>query len=228
MSGEHPAWVASGRTDSGVHASGQVAHFSLENPKWEPYKLLRGMNTLLPPSIRLLEVAKVSDTFHAQIGALKKQYSYYFLTGTAPIAHLSRFATYTHLSLDVTRMNEALQMILGEHDFIALQGRGATVSSTIRTLFEAEVVSGKQFFPFTPPTKNFELIQIRLVGSGFLKHMVRSIAGTLLEIGEGRREVQNLYQTIHSKDRLAIGPTAAPQGLWLERVWYAESPFHKS
>ena len=220
--------VASGRTDAGVHASGQVVHFVLKQREWSSETLRRALNSRLPPSIRALKVEPVSMEFHAQRSALKKQYSYYFQQGAAPLASYEPLSWWIHRRLNQAAMSEALKALVGRHDFIPFQARGAKVSTTVREILEAEVewVPLPQGLPggwvLAGPTGDFGFVRVRLVGTGFLKQMVRGIAGTLLEIGEERRPIGSMQEILEKKERSLVGVTAPGRALWLEQVWYDE------
>ncbi len=223
ITGESPSIMGSGRTDSGVHAIGQVAHFNLKNKPWDPQIFKRALNSLLPTSIRVLEVAHVSPEFHAQKSALKKQYSYYFQQGPSALPHLAPYSWWIQKRLNLDAMSEALKLLEGEHDYKPFQSSGAKPGPTVRRIFETEVSWQKLVFPETPDPLG--LVRIRVVGSGFLKQMVRGIAGTLLQIGENRRPVADMSEILRTLDRNLVGPTAPGRALWLEKVWYDEIDF---
>ena len=215
--------VGSGRTDSGVHAVGQVFHFILENEKYTPEKIKRGLNSLLPQDIRVMESFLVPIEFHAQRSAVHKQYSYYFQQGPSALPHLMATSWWIQKKLDVAAMQAALDALKGEHDFKAFQGAGSRPDmSTVRTLLEAQVT--REQMPVFPGQDlddlGFSMVRMRLVGTGFLKQMVRGIAGTLLQIGEGQREASEMAVILSTKNRSLVGPTAPAKGLTLERVWY--------
>jgi tRNA pseudouridine38-40 synthase len=218
--------VASGRTDAGVHATGQVAHFELKEKILPEHNLMRGLNTLLPHSIRVLSVKKVEPEFHAQHHALKKQYSYYFQLGQTPIASLLHQTTFDHRNLDVKKMDEAVKKIQGEHEFFPFQASDAKPGPTVRTLFETDVTYVPVSAPGYTPLNNIQLVRIRVVGSGFLKHMVRGIAGTLLKVGSGDQKPEIMDQILKTQDRSLVGSTAPAQGLWLEKLWYEKLDFN--
>lgn len=221
LCGEHVTLVASGRTDAGVHASGQVAHFLLETARSQDH-FADAINHLLPSSIRVREIHRVPGAFSAR-HAIAKQYCYYFQQGPAALPHLLSQTVWNRNELDVDLMHRAAQVLVGEHDFVGFCGAGAKVSSTVRTLHEASVTALPIPAPgcFSPET--FHLVRIRLRGSGFLKQMVRTVAGTLRQIGEKRRPVSDMATILGSRDRKTAGPTAPPGGLWLDRVWYEEN-----
>ena len=215
--------VGSGRTDAGVNSVGQVAHFRTNNLKLTEDNLKRGMNTFLPPEIRVMRMDRVPDDFHAQRSAIKKQYSYYFQQGPGPLPHIMDTTWWIYKSLDVKLMQEAVSHFRGEHDFMAFQASDANpMKSTVRTILEAEVTQERMpIFPGSDLNEEgYSVIRVRLVGTGFLKQMVRGIAGTLLKVGEGRRNPQEMQDILLKKDRSLVGTTAPPKGLTLERVWY--------
>ncbi len=217
------AVIASGRTDAGVHAVGQIVHFRLKNEKLSLENIKRGMNSLLPQDIRVMEVHSVDDAFHAQQSAIKKQYSYYFQQGPCALPHLMDTSWWIHRKLNLEAMQAALNVLVGEHDFKAFQARGSKPDMTsVRTILEAEVT--REPLPIFPGQdlneRGFNMVRVRLVGTGFLKQMVRGIAGTLLQIGENMRNSDEMSVILLSKNRSLVGPTAPAKGLTLERVWY--------
>ena len=233
ITGETPSVVGSGRTDAGVHALGQAAHFVLKNKFWEPRVLHRALNFALPRAIRIRAVQPVSLGFHAQRSAIKKQYSYYFQQGPSEFPHLDLYSWWIHKELNIEAMDQGLKYLLGEREFRVFQGKGAKPGSTVRTLFEAEAVLEPLRFPgfsHSPEemplffgdgsSKRVGMIRLRLVGSGFLKQMVRGIAGTALQVGEGYRPAEWFRDLLETQERRKVGPTAPARALWLEKVWY--------
>jgi tRNA pseudouridine38-40 synthase len=217
--------VGSGRTDSGVHAVGQVAHFVTREKEWDPRNLHRGMNSILPTTIRAQVVQEVEIDFHAQHSAEKKQYSYYFQQGPSAMAHLEPYSWWIQKSLDVKAMQRGLNHLIGEHDFKPFQSSGAKPGPTVRKILEAEVNWANVGFPLSIPQMGdaqIGFVRVRLMGTGFLKQMVRGIAGTLLQVGEGRRDPDCFKDILKSLNRDDVGPTAPARALWLERVWYPE------
>lgn len=215
--------IGSGRTDAGVNAVGQVAHFRVHDFKFDSNIIKRGLNSLLPEDIRVMEARVVKEEFHAQQSAIKKQYSYFFQQGPAPLPHLMANTWWIQKALNVEAMHSAIQVLLGEHDFKSFQASGADLAkSTVRTILEAEV--SRLPLPDYPGCDlneiGFSMVRIRLVGTGFLKQMVRGIAGTLLQMGENYRNSSEMADILVSKDRKKVGPTAPSKGLTLERVWY--------
>ena len=229
MTGEKVKVVGSGRTDAGVHATGLVCHFSIETKDWNPDVLHRGMNALLRPAIRVLGVQRASIDFHAQRSAVKKQYSYYFQQGPCPLPHLEPYSWWIRKRLDLAAMRQGLAHLKGRHDFKPFQAAGSSVTTTVREILEAELCMEKIALPALPTLGTFAhsgsmneffLVRIRLVGTGFLKQMVRSISGTLLEIGEGRRHPDSTADILLRQERKAVGVTAPGRALWLEEVMY--------
>ncbi|MEM7384958.1 MAG: tRNA pseudouridine synthase A [Verrucomicrobiota bacterium] len=216
--------TASGRTDAGVHASGQVAHFDLEESadRFSDENLRRGLIDRLPETIQIPALVKVSSAFHAKQTA-GKQYSFYFQQGPVPLPHLRHYTFWNRARLDHRAMDVAAKCLMGKQDFATFCGGGAQVSSTIREIFAAAVTREDVPVPGVHGQQGLELIRIRLQGSGFLKGMVRRIAGTLRRIGEGHLPQEALAAILASGDRDQSGPPVPAQGLWLERVWYKQN-----
>jgi tRNA pseudouridine38-40 synthase len=215
--------VGSGRTDSGVNALGQIAHFVLSTDRFDTNIIRKGLNSLLPRDIRVIEAFKVGDDFHAQRSAVRKQYSYFFQQGPTALPQWMETSWWIQKTLNVEAMNEAVSILRGEHDFKSFQAAGSPpMKSTVRNILEAEVV--RLPMPEYPGQdlneSGFNLVRVRLVGTGFLKQMVRGIAGTLLQIGENQRKASEMQVILDSKSRELVGPTAPAKGLTLERVWY--------
>lgn len=221
MTGERVPVVGSGRTDAGVHAIGQVAHFVLRNKDWEPEILFNGLNSMLRSSIQLLGVRRVPLDFHAQKSALRKQYCYFFQQGSCALPHLEPYSWWIRKRLDLKAMNEALGYLVGEKDFRPFQASGAKPGPTVRRILSACVATEEVQFP-AAQASGAHFVSFRVVGTGFLKQMVRGIAGTLLQVGEGRRPPDCVREILETQDRSLVGPTAPARALWLEKVWYSE------
>lgn len=205
----HPVVLhGSGRTDAGVHARGQTASFTTDSGR-RPDQILRGGNCLLPLEVAILAVEEVSQDFHARFSARGKTYDYDFLISPVRRPLRQGRAWWLGPGLDWAEVEKALPALLGEQDFAAFQSVGSEVRSTIRTIHRAELSRPEP-----------DLRRLSLTGSGFLRHMVRAVAGLLAEIGRGRLSAASLSEIIESRDRRRAGPTAPPDGLYLVQVFY--------
>jgi tRNA pseudouridine38-40 synthase len=231
MTGETVSVVGSGRTDAGVHALGQTVHFVLKQKEWDHRILQKGLNAILPNSIQAMGVHPVAIDFHAQRSAVKKQYSYYFQQGPCAFPHIEPYSWWIRKELNLQAMQDAVQALVGVHDFKPFQASGAKPGPTVREILEAEVTLQEITFPGLGielggglvNTHRIGCVRVRLLGTGFLKQMVRGIAGTLLQVGEGRRPSSCIQTILETKNRLSVGPTAPARALWLEKVWYPAS-----
>lgn len=200
--------TASGRTDAGVHAYGQVFHYDSElaipEANWK-----KALNSLLPDDIVILKVKKVTSSFHARYDALEKTYQYVILNSDDPSPFEVNYSTFIAEELDVSLINAACQYLIGEHDFTAFCAANSSVKGDkIRTIYDAHCKQDR------------DRLILSFTGNGFLYNMVRIIVGTLIEIGQGKRPVADLPKIINSKDRSLAGKTAPPQGLYLDHVTY--------
>ena len=211
MGGARVAVTGSGRTDAGVHAQGQCAHFSWDT-RLGPKDLLRGLNGLLPDDIVIVGCTEVSPSFHARYDAQGKAYRYRILNRPLPAAIGRQYLWHIRKPLCVPDMAEALAGIVGTHDFKAFEGAGSPRSHTRRTIFSAGI--GRE---------GDGVLAVDIEGSGFLRFMVRNIVGTLVEVGGGKRSVSQFRELLASRDRRLAGATAPARGLCLMRVGY-ESP----
>ena len=198
---------ASGRTDAGVHARGMAAHFQTEADL--PLKAFReGVNSLLPQDIAVREVREVPADFHARFSAQGKWYRYTIYQNQVRSPLAARFAWYLRGSLDLDLMRTAAESLVGEHDFSAFRSSGCVAKTTVRDLFSIDI----------SPDKDFIHIDVR--GSGFLKNMVRMIVGTLVDVGKGRRPMEDVAILVAGADGMVCGQTAPAHGLCLQKVWY--------
>jgi tRNA pseudouridine38-40 synthase len=199
-----------GRTDAGVHALGQVASFAL-TAEIDPSTLARALNAVLPFDVRVLDAAEMPGDFHARFSAKGKVYEYRIINAPIASPFLRRYVWHVTPALDLDAMERASTALRGLHDFAAFQGAGTNVPSTERTIdrLEWRTDSGPD-----------EPLVMEIEGNGFLRHMVRNIVGTLVEIGLGRRPPAQIERILASRDRAQAGATAPPQGLFLKRVLY--------
>jgi len=197
-----------GRTDAGVHARGQVASAAVSFP--HPVDtLVRAFNAHLPEDIRVLEVADAPADFHARFSARSKTYRYQIRAGSVGDPFTRAFVWQLAERLDVAAMGEAAAKLIGTHDFAAFQSAGTETSTTVRTITRSDIVLG-----------GADLMAYEIAGDGFLRHMVRAIVGTLVEIGRGWRPTASMAQLVDGGTRAEAGATAPPHGLCLVRVDY--------
>ncbi len=202
-----------GRTDAGVHAEGMSAHFKTSSTI-RPTTLKKGLNALLPGAIRIVSLADADADFHARFSALAKTYRYTVFTGEVMDPQRRLYAHHLPFPLRHAALRECLQKISGEHDFSSFEttgsrdkdrgGRGA-----VRTIFAARL---------SEPEEDY--VQFFYTGDGFLRHMVRNLTGTILEVGRGKRSVQEFIDILGYRDRNRAGATAPSNGLCLVKVHY--------
>lgn len=199
--------IAAGRTDAGVHALGQVVN--VRTTSAIPLAALpRALRGCLPPDVSVLAVEEAAYDFHARYLAKAKQYAYLIDTSAQRNPFLRRYVLPVDFPLDLTAMQRAADMFLGEHDFAAFMGVGSPVKTTTRRITISEL------------TVHDQRITYLIEGSGFLRHMVRNIVGTLLLVGRGALGPEDITGIIAGRDRSKAGPTAPPQGLYLVGVRY--------
>lgn len=200
------------RTDAGVHARGQAVHFDTESAI-PPEKYPFALNTMLPRDIRVQAGREVPPDFHARFMTCGKRYTYRI--DNSRHSHALSRLNHAHVPLPLTLapMRDAAQTLLGKHNFAAFQASGGTAKTTVRTIREAALTSLDDEITFV------------IEGDAFLYNMVRIIAGTLIEIGLGKRGTDAFARAFDSLDRLDLGVTAPPQGLELTRVYYPEQAF---
>jgi tRNA pseudouridine38-40 synthase len=196
--------VASGRTDKGVHALAQVFHFDTTN-KMKEHAWFRALNTYLPDDISVLNIEVVDETFHARHSVSKK--SYIYLISKDYNLFQRNHECYIKYPLDIIQMRLAMALLEGTHDF---KGFGVYVEHkpTQKTMFEASIVETDTHYVF-----NF-------VANGFLKYMVRSLVGTLIDVGRGKKPYTVIKDILETQNRQLVGKTASPAGLYLKQVWY--------
>lgn len=207
------AVIGSGRTDAGVHAEGQVANISV-NRSFTPDKLRAAINGNLWRDIRIMKVEKAPDDFHARFSAKKKTYLYRIVNAPVMSPFWRRFAHHEHRPLDVASMTDASRFLLGEHDWTAFASAQSDGESRVRTVFDCTVDSRWD------SRASANVIELQISGNGFLRYMVRSIVGTLLEVGRGEKDSDTIQTAIVTGDRSLAGKTAPAHGLTLMRVDY--------
>ena len=208
ITGEKVDLNASGRTDAGVHAIGQVANFKtnyeLPIEKWP-----LALNANIKKSIVIKSAEEVEERFHSRLSCKRKTYRYVINNSKYGTAIYRNLETHIPIKLDVEKMKSAIKYFEGEHDFKAFKASGTSSKSSVRTIFKAEIIE-----------KDNERIWIELTGNGFLYNMVRIIAGTLVEVGLGKIEPDEILKIMNSKKRENAGKTLPPQGLYLVKVDY--------
>jgi tRNA pseudouridine38-40 synthase len=201
---------AAGRTDAGVHAREQVVDFSDSGNR--PLETIRkGGNALLPPDIRILSAEQVPMKFDVRRDAKEKEYRYFIHLSPVASPFFLRYAWHIEKPLDLDALREGLSHLAGEHDFASFRGQGCTAKTTVRTIFRAELAE-------EIPSLRF----IRIAGNGFLRHMVRNLVGTLVDVGKGKIPPGRMRELLTLRDRAQAGPNAPPQGLFLWSVTYPD------
>lgn len=206
----HPVEVScAGRTDTGVHATRQVIHFDTASVRSD-YGWLMGINTRLPAAVSVQWIAQVADDFHARYKAQSRRYRYLIVNQAARPALMHDQLTWWRYPLDINRMQEAADLMLGEHDFSAFRAKDCQAKSPVKTMHRLDIRRWN------------DIILIELEASAFLYHMVRNIVGVLLPIGEGHQPVSWMSDVLASQDRNQAGVTAPGHGLHFVGVRYPE------
>ncbi len=214
LDGRDVAVMGAGRTDAGVHALGQVAGVTLRRAI-DADGLVRAVNARLPEAVRAVEASEVAETFHARFQARAKTYRYRIWNAEVLSPFERHYAWHIPAPrLDVDAMAAAALLFEGRHDLAAMQAAGSDVQTTERVVFASRVADGVK------EPRDMALIAYEISGNGFLRHMVRTIMGTLVEVGRGRYPVEWVSAVLASKDRARAGPTAPAHGLFLVRVEY--------
>ncbi|MGN0795403.1 MAG: tRNA pseudouridine(38-40) synthase TruA [Christensenellales bacterium] len=203
--------TASGRTDSGVHAKGQVVHFD-GDVKIPCESLPLAINSYLPSDVAVVKCEKAADDFNARFDAKRKTYCYRMYVSRLRHPLLENNHYHVTGNIDLEKMKSAAKVIEGEHDFKCFEASGSTVSDTVRTIYEIKIK--------TTELIDCREIEIYVTGNGFLYNMVRIIAGTLLYVGQGKLSVDDVKNILENKDRTAAGKTLSAKGLTLEEVVY--------
>jgi tRNA pseudouridine38-40 synthase len=213
-----PAVVTgAGRTDAGVHATGQVAHVDLSRD-WDPFRLAQALNAhLRPDPVAVVAAARVADGFHARFGAVEREYRFRLVARRAPLVHDRGLAWRVPRRLDVAAMRAGAAHLVGRHDFTTFRSSICQAKTALRTLDALEIEElpcpGGQEFRFTVRARSF------------LHNQVRGIVGTLERVGAGAWPPERVAEALAARDRAACGPVCPPDGLYLTAVRYPEDPF---
>ncbi len=205
---DHPVKLYAGaRTDAGVHALGQVVNCRTSS-SIETCSLVRGLNSLLPPDIRVREARDVDEVFHARYSAKSKVYVYSILNDTFNSPFICRYTAHVPYYLDLGAMRQAVRSIIGEHDFSAFKKKNEPYRSTVREVRRAGVA------------RRGKVIYVVIEATGFLRYMVRNIVGTLLSVGGGKVDPEGFRSILESRQREMAGETAPARGLLLKAIRY--------
>lgn len=199
--------IGASRTDAGVHACGNVAVFDTES-RIPGDKFSFALNQRLPEDIRIQESCEVDADFHPRYADTVKTYEYNILNRRFELPTKRLYAAFCYYPMDIERMNQAAAYLVGEHDFKSFCSAGAQVQTTVRTIYAVNV------------TKDADMVHIRITGNGFLYNMVRIIAGTLMQVGTGLMEPEQVKEILEARDRSKAGPTAVAKGLTLVEIRY--------
>lgn len=209
--------AAAGRTDAGVHATGQVAHADLAR-EWDPFRLSEALNWHLKPApVAILAAAQVKDDFHARFSALERRYTFRLIARRAPVTHERGRVWQVLNPLDVDAMREAAAHLVGLHDFTTFRSTMCQSKSPVKTLDQISLES-------RPIPQGVEY-RFQLRARSFLHNQVRSIVGTLERVGAGSWPPDRVAEALAARDRAACGPVCPPQGLYLTGVGYPAPPF---
>lgn len=199
--------IGASRTDAGVHACGNVAVFDTES-RIPGDKFSFALNQRLPEDIRIQESCEVDADFHPRYADTVKTYEYNILNRRFELPSKRLYAAFCYYPMDIERMNQAAAYLVGEHDFKSFCSAGAQVQTTVRTIYAVNV------------TKEDDMVHIKITGNGFLYNMVRIIAGTLMQVGTGLMEPEQVKEILEARDRSKAGPTAVAKGLTLVEIRY--------
>jgi tRNA pseudouridine38-40 synthase len=208
LTGEKVHLIGSGRTDAGVHAMGQVAHFKTKS-QLDVQTIQRALNSLLPSDIVIQEVEEMGEDFHARKQVKSKIYEYRILNRNIRSVFHRDYVWHIPQRLNLKEMKKVTRSLVGEHDFSSFQSVGSPKRSAVRKVARAEWKQGPG-----------GLLLFEIEANGFLKQMVRAIVGTLVEVGKGKMTTEKFQTILDSKDRKTAGPTAPAHGLFLKEVKY--------
>lgn len=212
--------AAAGRTDAGVHATGQVAHADLVKD-WDPFRLSEALNWHLKPApVAVLQAARADDDFHARFSAVERRYTFRLIARRAPVTHDRGLVWQVLNPLDAEAMRAGAAHLIGRHDFTTFRSSICQAKSPVKTLDEIAIET-------TPLPQGTEY-RFHLRARSFLHNQVRSIVGTLERVGAGAWPSERVAEALAAQDRAACGPVCPPQGLYLTGVGYPQDPFSTS
>lgn len=212
-----PSIAAAGRTDTGVHATGQVAHCDMARD-WDPFRLMEALNHhLRPDPVAILAVARVTEDFHARFSAIERRYLFRLLSRRAPATHDRGLVWRVPHPLDLAAMQAGAAHLVGRHDFTTFRAAQCQAASPVKTLDEIAITAH--------PVPQGTEFRFRLRARSFLHNQVRSIVGTLERVGAGGWTPEDVRTALEARDRAACGPVCPPQGLYLTDVAYPADPF---
>ncbi len=215
MTNEPVTLHGAGRTDAGVHALGMVANFNTVS-KIPCYGFLKGLNSLLPDDIRVLRLEEAPADFHARFSVRSKSYLYSVITSPLMLPTKRLYHTHFPGKFDVALMNEAISLLIGEHDFSSFEAVGSrnlkitSGRGAVREIYSARVM----------PSVDEQGFSVSVHGNGFLRHMVRNIVGSLVDVGIAKKTIDNFAEILYARKRSAAGVTAPACGLFLQEVFY--------
>lgn len=210
--------LGAGRTDAGVHALAQVAAFRTEAAH-DISTIKKALNATLPQDIRIIDVTEVPDSFNPRDDALRKSYFYIISKERKPPVFMRGYSWTVPQPLDIPSMVRASRTLIGTHDFTSFMGAGSDIKNAVREVFSLDIEEITEIDFMTARLKG-NFIRVRIEAKGFLRHMVRNIVGTLVEIGRGRISPDRLKEILEARDRKLAGQTAPARGLFLERIVY--------
>lgn len=214
MTGEENHVIGSSRTDAGVHALGQAAHFRTQT-MIPPAGFMRGINSMLDKDISVIKAEEADADFHAQKNARSKLYRYMILNSDAPSGLLAFRCWHIRDRLDLKAMQEASKCLIGEHDFKSFQAAGSSAKDAFRKINDITIRKGRY-------QDHGGAIFIEIQGNGFVYHMVRNIVGTLVKIGKGRAAPSEMEKILNARERKRAGATAPALGLYLAKVTFRD------
>ena len=200
--------VGSGRTDAGVHAEGQVAHFEIQNTSVPPQNFAKALNTVLPSDFKVLKSEQISDHFDARKSAKKKTYCYSTYYSLTELPLKERYSVKLDKKPDISLMQKASEIFIGEHDFKCFNASNGGAKTTVRTVYDIKIETDGCDYKFF------------VCGNGFLYNMVRTMVGTIIEVGIGKKTLEQVKSALDEKDRKKVGKTLPAKGLSLKSVEY--------